>query len=170
MAREYSGLIGAIPYAFRQSDSRLLRLYVVVGTLTAILVGLLVVFAIVVLMGATADAIGGAFTFSRSLFVIVGAATIAPLLAPILFVARRHRLGLEADSRYDPGLALAGFAFVVLLYLGLIVTVPPGQQVIVTGAFAPVVEFLYALPQLAGLAPPIVGATGIYLVHRRYRS
>lgn len=169
MAEAYRGVIGAIPYAFKRSDSRLLQLYAVLGTLTAVLIGLLVVFGVIVLMGATADSPGGAFTFSRSLFVIVGAATIAPLLAPTLFVARRHRLDLDVSGWYDSALALSGFLFTGLLYVGLVVTVPPDQQVIVTGVAAPFVEFLYALPQLSGLVPPLVGAVGIYGVHRRLR-
>ncbi|MGM0604333.1 MAG: hypothetical protein ACQETB_01535 [Halobacteriota archaeon] len=168
MTAAYRGVFGAIPYAFRQSSSWLFRLYVLIGTLAAVGVGLFVVFGLVVLFGETAGTPGGSLTLSRSLYVLVGLFVVGPLLAPTLFVARRHRRSRPVDDRYDGALAIAGFGFLVSLYVGLIITVQPIQQEIVTGFYAPIVLFLYALPQVAGIAPPLVAAIGIYAVHRYF--
>jgi hypothetical protein len=88
-------------------------------------------------------------------------------------VARRHRQAQErgeaVSGPYDAALAAAGYLFVVALYVGLVVSVPPDQQAAPTGALAPLVAALYGLPQLAGLVPPLVAAVIILLCHRRLR-
>ena len=162
----YSGLLTAIPYAVRASRSWLFRGYVVVGTLAAIVVTVLMALALVVVFGATAtDSGGGSLTLSRAFYVVVGLFVVGPMLAPTLLVARRHRRE-GSTRRYDMALGLAGFAFLGSLYLGLLTSVPPGQQETVGGALAPLVRWLYALPQLAGLAPPVFAAGLIALAHR----
>lgn len=165
---EYSGLFTAIPYALRASQSWLFRLYVVVGGLVALAVSLLMVFALVTLIARTANVSGGSLTLSRAFYVVVGLFVVGPLLAPILLVARRHRR-VGSKKRYDVLLALAGFFFLGSLYVGLLMSVPPAQQQPVSGAFAPVVESLYALPEVTGLAPPAFAAAFILLTHRLAR-
>ena len=91
MADSYRGVFGAIPYAIRHTDSWTMRVYGVVGALAAGLIATVVTLALVVWMAETADVQGGTFRVSRSLYVIAGVAAVAPLLAPLLFVARRHR-------------------------------------------------------------------------------
>jgi amino acid transporter len=164
----YSGLFGAIPYAFGSSRSWLLKSYVVIGGLVALLAAILIALSLVTLVSRTATAGGGSLTLSRAFFVLIGLAVVGPLLAPILFVARRHRR-VGDEKRYDTSLALAGYLFFAALYVGLVITIPAGQQEAVSGALAGVVEFLYALPQLWGLVPPVCAAVGIYLVHRLMR-
>lgn len=166
--RTYDGLLGALPYAFRSSRSRVFRGYAVVGVLAAVLVTVFMVLALVTLFGATAGARGGSLTLSRAFYVVVALFLVGPLLAPILFVARRHRR-VGSRKRYDTWLGLAGFAFLASLYVGLIITVPVANQEAVTGVLAPVVETLYALPGLAGLVPPVLGALLIWVVHRLAR-
>lgn len=161
----YAGLFGAFPYAFRSSDSLLFRSYVGVAALLALGITLLFGLAVVVLLGATAGVTGGSFTFSRAFFIFVGLLVVAPLLAPVLFVARRHRRG-NPDSRYDARLAALGYLFVGSLYVALVVSTPVEQQETVSGALAPVVEFLYGLPRLAGLLLPSVVAVLIWVVGR----
>jgi len=92
---------------------------------------------------------------------------VAPLLAPILFVARRHRRGVST-ARYDATLAALGYLFVGSLYLALVISTPAEQQELVTGAFAPLVEFFYGLPRLAGLVPPLAVAVLIVLAGRAH--
>lgn len=164
----YSGLFGAIPYALRASRSRLFKSYVVLGSLVALVVTVLMTLALVTLVGQTATAGGGTLTLSRAFYVVVGLFVVGPLLAPILLVARRHRRQ-GSRKRYDAGLALAGFVFLGSLYLGLVISIPPGQQEAVNGALAPVVEFLYALPQLWGLLPLALAAAFIAVMHRLAR-
>ena len=161
----YSGLVSAFPYAVRESDSRLFRSYALLGGLLALGLVLLFVLALIVVIAATTDGAGGTFSLSRAFFVLVGLSVVAPVLAPVLFVARRHRRE-GADRRYDAVLACTGYLFVASLYVGVIITVPAEQQATPTGALAPVVEFLYGLPALAGLLSPVLAAVGIYLVHR----
>lgn len=162
----YRGILGAVPFAIRESDSWVFRAYAVAGSLTALLVALLVGTALVVLVAATAGAAGGMLTLSRAFFVVVGLLVVAPLVAPVLFVARRHRRDRDVDPRYDLALGAAGFGFLLALYAGLLATVPPAQQTPPTGLFAPVVRFLYGLAPLVGLVPPTVAALLIYGVHR----
>lgn len=162
----YSGLLGAFPYAFRSSESWLFRLYAVVGGLLALAVALLFGLALVTLLGQTAASTGGTFTFSRSLYVLVGLFAVAPLVAPVLFVARRHRRN-RPDRGFDARMAAAGFLFVVALYLAAIISTPAEQQQATAGALAPVADALYALPRLLGPAIPAAVAVGMYLLARR---
>lgn len=166
--RTYSGLVSAFPYALRESDSWLFKCYVLVGGLVAAAVTLLFVFALVVLVAATTGGPGGTFTVSRAFFVIVGLFVVAPVLAPVLLVARRHR-HTRASRRYDAALALAGYLLLCSLYVGVVITVPPEQQIQPTGALAPVVEALYALPALGGLLPPVLAVGVMAVVHRLAR-
>ncbi|MFB6189470.1 MAG: hypothetical protein ABEI57_06270 [Halapricum sp.] len=165
--RTYGGLLGAFPYAFRRSSSRLFRSYVVIGGLVALLVAFTFVLALVDLLGSTASAEGGVFTFSRSFYIVVALFVTAPVLAPVLFVARRHRHGY-ADRLYDRDMAIAGYLFVFSLYVLLVISAPPGFRDPASqyGALAPAIQFLYDLPQLAGLVPPLIAAAFVYLVHR----
>jgi len=108
----YSGLLTAYPYAFRQSDSRLFRSYVVVSGLLGALFAFLMAGALVVLVGNTAGARGGSLTLSRTFYVVVGLFVFAPLVGPVLLVARRHRRETPVAPRYDAALGAAGYAFV----------------------------------------------------------
>jgi hypothetical protein len=164
----YAGLFGAIPYALRASRSWLFKSYVVVGGLVALVVAILIALSLVTLVSRTATAGGGSLTLSRAFFVLVGLFVVGPLLAPILFVARRHRR-IGAKKTYDVSLALAGYLFFAALYVGLVMTIPAGQQQPVSGVLAGVVAFLYSLPAVWGLVPPIAAAVGIYLTHRVLR-
>jgi hypothetical protein len=167
--RSYGGLPGALPYAFRRSDSRLFKSYVVVGGLVAL--GIVVFFgmAVVVAVSETLGAVGGTFTFSRAFVLFVGLLVVVPVLAPILLVARRHRRG-GSTRTYDRALAASGYLFVPAMYLLLVITAPPDLREAPPAALAPVVEWLYALPPVAGVVPPLVAAAVTYLVHRRYRA
>ncbi|WP_101294212.1 hypothetical protein [Halegenticoccus soli] len=166
MADGYDGVFGAFPYAFRKSDSWLFRLYVVVAVLASLAVTLLVALGLVVLIAETAALQGGSLTLSRAFYVLVGLFIVGPLIAPALFVARRHRRGFARTDHYDALLALAGFLFLASLYVGLVITVPPSQQTPATGPLAPAVRFLYGLPAVFGLVPPLVCALLIGAVHR----
>jgi hypothetical protein len=165
----YRGVLGAFPYAFRASESRLFKSYVVLGGLVAAVAVFLFAASAVTLLAETFRTTGGTFTFSRSFVVVVALAVVAPLLAPVLFVARSHRRGTESVV-YDRALAGVGYLFLASLYLALLISAPPALRDDPTGPFAPLVSFLYGLPPLAGLVPPLVAAAVIYLVHRRYRS
>lgn len=155
----YGGLLGAFGYAFRASPSTLFRLYVVASALLALLVTVLFALGLVVWLANPTGLVG-----ERALLGVLALALLAPLLAPVLLVARHTRRD-GTDARYDAALAAAGFGFVASLYVGLVVTVPPAQQETPTGAIAPVAEFLYALPSTWGLVFPVVGATLVALAH-----
>lgn len=165
----YGGLPGAFPYAFRHSESWLFLSYVVVGGLSALGLAAFFAIALVVAVSNTLGAVGGTFTFSRAFVVFVGFLVVVPVLAPILLVARRHRRG-GSTRRYDRALAASGYLFVPALYLLLLITAPPEFREQPAGAVAPVVEFLYGLPPVAGVVPPLAAVAVTYLVHRRYRG
>ncbi|MWG33707.1 hypothetical protein [Halomarina oriensis] len=172
--RSYSGLFGAFPYAFRTSDSRLFRAYVVVGGLFALLVTLVFALALVTLLGQTAGAGAGTFTFSRSLFILVGLFAVAPLVAPVLFVARQHRRD-AGETRYDLTMAGLGFLFLLSLYVATVISIPPEfvldgetvQRGTPSGLFAPVIAVLYTLPSVTSVVPPTLVGLSIYVAHRR---
>lgn len=162
---EYSGLLGAFPYAFRASESRLFRSYVVIGGLIAILVGILFGFALVVLTFRTLSTGGGTVTFSRAFLVFVGLTVVFPLVAPVILVARRHRR-TGSDARYDAALASAGYLFGASLYVSLLASIPPTQQQPPPAPFTPLVQFLYRLPPAAAVGPPLAAALVVIIVHR----
>ncbi|MFB6072661.1 MAG: hypothetical protein ABEJ88_06815 [Halobacterium sp.] len=172
----YSGLLSAYPYAFRASDSRLFRSYVVVSGVLGALFAFLMAGALLVLVGNTAGAQGGTLTLSRTFYVVVGLFVFLPLVAPVLFVARRHRRDAPVRERYDAALALAGYAFVVSVYLGVVASMPAQYRIDgeltsrpePAGVFAPVVEALYAMPAAASPLVPLAGALLVYAVHRRF--
>jgi len=174
MGSAYSGVVGAVPYAFRHSDSRLFRAYVAVSTPVAAVVALLFGFALVKLIGDTAAVRGGSLTLSRSFFAVVGLFAVAPMLLPTLLVARRHRTDRPVHPRYDALLAVAGFVFLASLYAGTVAAIPEtyefGDRTVSrsppSGVLAPVVAALYALPSVAAPVVPLVAAVAIYLVHR----
>lgn len=176
MADEYGGLLGAYPYALRRSDSRVFRAYAVLGGLLAAALAVFFTFAIVTTIASTATLTGGTVTFVRSVFILFGFLVVAPLIAPVLFVARHHRR-TGNDPRYDAALAAAGVAYLVTLYLGAIASMPPEFEIdgrVTTrpepgGATAPVVEALYAMPEALSWTLPLAGAVLIVLVHRRLR-
>lgn len=176
MSEEYRGAIGAIPYAVRRSDSWLFRSYVLVGGLAALLVALLTALGIVVMFGQTADTTGGTLTLSRSFYLLVGLFAFLPLIAPMLFVARRHRRR-GGDASYDRWLAAAGYLFLLSLYGGVIASMPAkfeldGEVVTrptPTGLTAPVVEALYAIPPELSVLVPLAGALVIVGVHYALR-
>jgi hypothetical protein len=180
MAREgYGGLIGAFPYAFRQSSSRSFRVYVLVAAMVAGLVTLIVASGVIGLLADTGRTEGTA-GFVRGFYILVGVAALAPLLAPVLLVARRHRRADGATPGYERVMAAAGFTFIVLLYTGLVASTPVERQQtlkplviaaagheIEIGVTVRVARFLYDLPRIAGLIFPLVGTLIVVFVHRR---
>jgi len=123
----YRGLFGAISYAFRGSQTRLFKSYVVVGVGLTVFTGLLFVFALVGVFAATTGGRGGTFTFSRSFIVFVAILLVGPLLAPVLSLARNRRTD-GVSRRTEIELAVAGYLFVVSLVMALFVSVPAQLQ------------------------------------------
>ena len=167
MTDSYRGVFGAIPYAIRHTESWTMRVYGLVGGLAAGAIALVVTLALVWWIGETVGVQGGTFLFSRSLYVIVGFAAVAPLLAPLLFVARRHRRADPVAPGYDRWLAYTGFLFLLSLYLGMVISAPADLREPTGSA---VVSALYALPPTTGFVPPIVAAASVFLTHFRLRG
>lgn len=169
MADGYGGVLGAFPYALRTSDSWLFRSYALVSALVGALVALLFAAGVVRLIAATSGVEGGTLTLSRAFFVVVGLLVVLPVVAPTLLVARRHRRNAGQDRRYDAALAVAGYAFILSLYLGLLVASPAAFEATPDGPAAPLVGALYVLPRTAGVVPPLLGAAAIASAHRLLR-
>ncbi|MBP1922955.1 hypothetical protein J2751_001988 [Halorubrum alkaliphilum] len=167
MTDSYRGVFGAIPYAIRHTESWTMRVYGIVGGLAAGAIALVVTLALVVWMGETADVQSGTFLFSRSLYVIAGFAAVAPLLAPLLFVARRHRRNDPVAAGYDRWLAYSGFLFLISLYLGMVISAPADLR---DPTESTVVSALYALPPVSGAVPPIAAAAVVFVTHYRLRG
>lgn len=176
MADGYRGVFGAFPYAFRRSDSWVFRSYVLVGGFAAALLAFGFALSLIGVFGATAGLRGGSLTLSRSFVVVVGLFAVAPLVAPVLLVARAHRRDERDSPKYDPLLALGGYLFLLSLYLMAIAAMPEsfvldGETVTrppPSGLFEPVVATLYAIPSLAALLIPLFPAAFIAFVHRKF--
>ncbi|WP_181684981.1 hypothetical protein [Halorhabdus salina] len=172
----YDGLFGAVSYAFRATDSRLCRWYIVLGSLVAALIAFVFALAVVSLVSGTVRTAGGMLTSSRAFYVVVALFLVGPLLAPILLVARTHRRG-EGDARYDRALSGTGFLFVLSIYFGLVASMPSTFQLNgetisrppADGLLGPVVESCYALPEPAWPIVPTTAAAIMVVVHRLYR-
>lgn len=166
MSDTYGGAVGAFPYAFRVSDSRLFRSYVAVS---GVLAALLIVFFVLALPLWIAETVrrSAIEALSRAFLVLVWLALVSPLIAPVLLVARRHRLGRAVAAGYDAALAAAGYLFVVGTYLGLLIAAPADARGTPPDWIALVVDVLYALPRPVGILPPLVAVALIVVVHRR---
>lgn len=165
----YRGVLGAFPYAMRATDSWLCKGYVVVGTLVALVVVVLFLVGVASAFRNTLGAVGGSFTFSRTFVFVVGVVVGIPVIAPIVLVARRHRLHTPSLA-YDRALAATGFVYALSLYVALVVSAPPDMRETPPETIAPVVEALYALPPAAGVVPPVLAVLLVYAGHRRYRD
>ncbi len=156
MAADYRGLVGAYPYAFRQSGSWFLRSYVLVSALVSVFIGLLLLLGLVSWLAEP-----GGLAGQNALLGVLGILILAPLVAPVLFVARRHRFD-DDRPRVDRLFALVGYTFVSSIYLALLITDPNPHAV--GGPLQGLVGVLDSLPRLYGLVPPVVAAVGILLV------
>lgn len=166
----YGGLLGAFPYAARASESWLFRAYVLVAALLAGLLTLLFGLSLLALVAGTAGMRGGSATLSRAFFVLVGLFVVAPIVAPVLLVARRHRRRPAPPSaRHDAGFAVSGLLFLVGLFLGVAMTVPPAHRDPVSGPLALLVGPLYAADSRLGALPPLLAAALVALYARRTR-
>lgn len=159
----YGGLLGAFPYAFRDSESTVFRSYVVTCIFLAVLIGGLFLLAIPVWIAATLRT-PASVTLSRSFLLLLWLLVFIPLVAPVLLVARRHRRH-EADPWYDSGVAISGYLFVIGTYLGLVIGAPAGSRTAPQGEVAVLVSLLYELPRLGGLLPPLIAVLLMALVH-----
>lgn len=166
----YGGLLGAFPYAARASESWLFRAYVPAAALLAGLLALLFGLSLLALVAGTAGMRGGSVTLSRAFFVLVGLLVAAPIVAPVLFVARRHRRrAVPPSARHDAGFALSGFLFLGALFLGVAMTAPPAHRDPVSGPLAVLVAPLYAADSRLGALPPLLAAALVALYARRTR-
>ena len=165
---EYGGVFGTFPYAFRHSESRLLKSYVAIGGLLAGLVAIVFTFSLVTTVASTLGTAGGTMTFARSFIIVVGALVVVPLIGPVVLVARRHRRS-GSTLVYDRALAASGYLFAFSLYVTLVITAPAELRDDPGGALAPVVGRLYDLPTVAGAVPPLLALGVGYLLHRRFR-
>ncbi len=166
--RTYNGLLGSFRYSYRASDSLVYKGYVVVGALLSVLLALLFTFALIRIIATTLGA-SETITLVRSFFVLVGLLVIAPILAPVLLVARRHRKRLGSDTAYDTALAVGGFCFIGALYLGLLISVPADLQEPTAGLSGSLVGALSGTPAPTGIVPPLLSVALILWLHRRFR-
>jgi len=157
-------VFGSFRRAFGETDSYLLRSYAVVGAVFAALLAVLLVLALPVWIFNTAGQSELA-TFSRAFLVVGGVLLLVGLAAPVVAADRRRGAG-TASRRTDALLAASGYLFVASLYVSLLVSAPPGQRGTPPAPIAPAVEFLYALPAVYAVAPPLIAGALIPVVYR----
>ena len=159
---EYGGLLGAYPFAFRQSASWVFRSYVVASALLGLFVSILLALALVTWVANPTGRIG-----ERALLGIVAIFVLVPLFGPVLLSARRHRYG-TARPREDLALSLAGYAFVLGLYLALFISDPATHAL--PGPLDALAAALDALPAVYGLLPPLLAGALLAAVAWATRS
>ena len=159
-----SVLIGSYRQAFAETDSWLLKSYVVLSAILGALLALLLLLALPVWIFNT---VGGSelATFSRAFLVVGGVLLLAVLAVPVISSARRHARG-TASWRTDYLLAVSGYLFVASLYVALLVSAPPDQRGTPPDAIASVVEFLYSLPAVYAVVPPLIAVALVAAAHR----
>lgn len=160
MAGEYRGIVGAFVSAFRRSDSHLLRAYVLASVVVGVFVTLLLALGVVTWLSQPAP-LG-----QRALLGVVAIFVLVPLFAPVLVTARRHRRG-AGNRRADALLGLVGFGFLLSVYLAGVISAPDLPEP--SGALAPVVAALDALPRRYWVVPPLLSVASIWLAVRRTR-
>ena len=161
---DYSGILTAYPYAAKTSASWLFRAYVVVSAFVTLFVTVIFVAALIDLIAATASVPGGSLTLSRTFYVVLNLLVILPMVAPVLFVAYRHRRQTAVSTRYDQAMATSGFLYLLAAYVGAASTTPPGLQQD-TGQLG---QFLYDLPQEVGIGLAFLAGLLVYVTHRYF--
>lgn len=154
---DYRGLPGAFLFAFRRSDSHLLRAYVVTGALAGALVAVVVVLGLVSWLASPGP-------FGQAAFLaVIGVLVLLALFAPVLVVARRHRRHGSTRGA-DARLGAAGFGVLVSLFLALYISAPdPGRP---GGPLGPAFAALDSLPRIAWVVPPLVAVAALVLAIR----
>lgn len=160
MSGDYRGLVGAIRSAIRRSDSLLFRTYTVASVLVGGFATVLLVLGVVSWL-ATPAPIG-----QRALLGVIALLLLVPLLAPVLVVARRHRRGV-GDRRADAVVGLAGFGFVLSVYLALLISDPNPHAV--TGPLGPAIAAIDAVPRGYWILPLLLAVAGILTAVRLTR-
>lgn len=157
-------LVGSFRRAFADTDSLLLKSYVAVSLFFGGLLALLLLLALPVWVFNTT---GGSelATFSRAFLIVGGVLLLVALVAPVVSAGRRHARGTASTSA-DVSLALAGYLFILSLYVSLLISAPPDQRETPSALVATAVEFLYSLPSIYAVVPPLVAAALIAVVHR----
>jgi hypothetical protein len=153
MSAGYRGLPGAFPYAYRSSTSRLFRIYVVVGGLLSAFITVLFGAGVLVRLGKLAGVGGGSLTLSIAFYILVWLLSVAPIIAPVLLVARRHRLDHQ-DERFEPFVAMTGFLYIAGLYVAVVL--------LATFESNPL--------RFVAPAPPLAAVALMWAVHRRYTN
>lgn len=159
---DYSGILTAYPYAAKTTASWFFRAYVLVSAFVTLFVTIIFVTGLVELIAATARVPGGSVTLTRTFYVVVLLFVILPMVAPVLFVAYRHRREAAVSTRYDQAMAASGFIYLVAVYVGVVSTTPPELQQD-TGRLG---RFLYDLPPEVGGGFALVAALLVYATHR----
>lgn len=149
---------------FRSSESVLLRSYAVISAIVGIFMVALVLLGLPIWIDQTAGQTA-LNMIGRALLPLVGLALLFPLVGPVLYAAKNRQKG-RADRRGDAALGLAGYLFVISMYLALVISAPADARSDPPALVAPVIELLYGLPPLAGLLPPVVGAILIFAVQQ----
>lgn len=155
-AESRSVVAGALRYAIVDAEAWTLRTYAVVATLAATFVGLLVLLAFPLWVTLT-DA-NPLQRVGRAFLVLVGLALLASIVLPVVLVHRRHRAG---RPERQVALGLAGYVYLASLYLGAVTAAPPEGRSEPPVVVAPVVDALYAMPPVAGVAFVLAGVAAV---------
>lgn len=157
----YRGLLGAYPFAFRESPSWLFRSYVVASGLIGLYIAILLGLALVSWV-ANPVAFG-----DRALLGVLMIAVLVPVFGPVLIVARRYRRAASTGV-VDRWFAVAGYVVLFGFLLALLISDP--NQHIVPGPLGGLLALVDAIPRRFALVPPVIAVLLLGLVSWRTRQ
>lgn len=156
----YRGLLGAYPFAFRQSPSWLFRSYVVTSALVGFYIAILLGLALVTWV-ANPVAFG-----DRALLGVIMIAVLAPVFGPVLIVARRYRRAASSLTA-DRWFAVAGYSVLGGILLALLISDPTPHAT--AGPLSGLLTFVDRVPRRYALIPPVGALAVLALVSWRTR-
>jgi len=162
MADDYRGLPGAYVFAFRRSESYVLRSYVVTSALVGVFVAIFLMLALFYWLGTPAP------FGQQALLGVIGIFFFLPLFTPVLVAARRHRRGID-DVSADALIGLTGYVFLLAIFLAMFISDPNAHEVGGLGPLTTVLLAIDALPRAAWVVPLLVSVGTIVLAIRYTR-
>lgn len=159
-------LVAAVRTGMARDRSRVLRTYAILAALLSLFVAVLLLLA---LPGWVAQTDGSTATLmlSPAVLLLGGIGVIAGLMLPLLRVRKRLPEAGER-SQQEAIYGAVGYAFVLALYVGLLISAPAEYVEETSSIVQPAVDALNALNPVLGLVPPMAIIGLLALVDRRF--
>lgn len=164
MGARRSAILGATRGCLASGRSIVLRAYAVIGLVLILLSSLLVILALPTWI-AIAEGTSATLMLGQGLLLLGGLLVVVAFFLPI-YLAHRH-LPPPGDDPWGERLYGGfGFAIVLAVYLGLIISAPPDARGNPPSAIAWAIEPLYGINPVIGVLPPVATIIALVVVDR----